>query len=96
MMDWTQIFEYVHQRALVGESNGIQFFIHTAENGHNKPHLYARYQQKEVVLEIPSGKVMAGNLDVKKMKAATKWVIDHSAFLEDKWDELTDGVVCFG
>lgn len=96
MMDWVYIFEYVHQRGRVGESNGIQFIIHTAENGHNKPHLHARYQQKEVVLEIPSGKVITGTLGDKKTKAATKWVIDHAVFLEDKWDELVGGVVCFG
>lgn len=96
MMDWTHIFEYVHQRVRVGESNGIHFVIHTAENGHNKPHLHARYQQKEVVLEIPSGKVITGNLDSKKMKTATKWVADHSAFLEEKWNEFASSVVYFG
>lgn len=96
MMGWTHIFEYVYQRARVGESNGIQFIVHTAENGHNKPHLHARYRNKEVVLEIPTGAVLAGNLESKKMGQASKWVRANASFLEKKWDELAKGVYCFG
>lgn len=39
--------------------------LRTAENGHNTPHLHAQYWQKEVVLDMPSGKVMTGNIDSK-------------------------------
>ena len=93
---WIDIFDYVFQRARVGKSDGIEFIIHTAEKGHNTPHLHARYQDKEIVLEIPSGKVIAGNLPAKKCAKASKWVVEHSECLKLKWDELTTGVVCFG
>ena len=96
MGEWTMIFDYVFQRGRVGSRNGITFIIHTAENGHNVPHLHARYQQQEVVLEIPSGRVMEGNLSPRKLKAASRWVVDNSSFLEEKWDELVGGVCCFG
>lgn len=75
--------------------NGIKFIIHTSENGHNKPHLHAQYQQKEVVLEIPSGKVITGNINSKKMKLASEWVVTNEAFLKQKWNELAHGVYYF-
>ena len=96
LSEWMDIFDFVCRRVRVGESNGIEFIIHTKENGHNKPHLHARYQTKEVVLEIPTGVVLRGNLSSKKQKRASQWVIEHDAFLKEKWDELVDGVVCFG
>lgn len=96
LSEWMDIFDFVCQRVRVGESDGIEFIIHTKENGHNKPHLHARYQAKEVVLEIPTGVVLRGNLSSKKQKRASQWVIEHDAFLKEKWDELVDGVVCFG
>lgn len=71
MREWQCIFDYISKRGRVGEENGINFIIHTSENGHNKPHLHAQYQQKEVVLKIPSGKVITGNINSKKMKLAS-------------------------
>lgn len=92
MREWQRIFDYVSKRGRVGEDSGIRFIIHTAENGHNKPHLHAQYQQKEVVLEIPSGKVITGSINPKKMKLASEWVVANEAFLKQKWNELTHGV----
>lgn len=71
---------------------GLIFIVHSAENGHNKPHLHAQYPQKEVVLEIPSGKVITGGINPKKMKMASEWVVANEAFLKQKWNELTQGV----
>ena len=95
MREWDRVFDYISKRGRVGEESGIRFIIHTAENGHNKPHLHAQYQQKEVVLEIPSGKVITGNIDSRKMKLASKWVVANRAFLKQKWNELSHGVYYF-
>lgn len=95
MREWQCIFDYISKRGRVGEDNGIKFIIHTAEKGHNKPHLHAQYQQKEAVLEIPSGKVITGNIDSKKMKLASEWVITNETFLKQKWNKLTNGVYYF-
>lgn len=95
MREWQHIFDYVSKRGRVGEDNGIKFIIHSAENGHNKPHIHAQYQQKEVVLEIPSGKVITGSINPKKMKLASEWVVANEGFLKQKWNELTHGVYYF-
>ena len=96
MHEWITVFDYVFQRGRVGSSNGITFVIHTAENGHNTPHLHARHQQQEVVLAIPLGNVITGNLSPKKLKIASQWLVDNAAFLKEKWNELAGGVCCFG
>lgn len=96
LREWMSIFDYVCKRGAVGRENGIVFVIHTAEHGHNRPHLHAKYQDREVVLAIPSGEVIAGNIDAKKQKQASQWVAGHREYLMEKWDSLTNGVVCFG
>ena len=95
MREWESVFDCISKRGRVGEESGIRFIIHTAENGHNKPHLHAQYQQKEVVLEIPSGKVITGNIDSRKIKLASKWVVANKTFLKQKWNELSHGVYYF-
>ena len=95
MQEWAIIFDVVFQRALVGKDNGISFVIHTAERGHNLPHLHANYQGKEAVIEIPSGRTIKGNLEPKKMKQASKWVREHEDFLKCKWNEFSQGICYF-
>lgn len=56
MREWQRIFDYVSKRGRVGEDNGIKFIIHTAENGHNKPHLHAQYQKKKASLKYLQAK----------------------------------------
>ena len=96
MKEWMPIFDYMFQRGAVGNSNGITFVIHTRENGHNKPHLHARYQGKEVVVGIPDGDIISGNLPRKQLNMASDWVVSHSEYLKEQWDELAGGVFVFG
>lgn len=86
---WIGIFEAIFRRGQVGSFEGIRFVIHTAESGHNKPHLHASYQGKEAVIEIPSGNIISGNLPLKKLKDASKWVMENDEFLASKWNSLT-------
>lgn len=95
MREWQCIFDYISKRGRVGEENEIKFIIHTSENGHNKPHLHAQYQQKEVVLEIPSGKVITGNINSKKMKLASEWVVTMRPFLSKNGTSLLTGFIIF-
>ena len=96
MKEWIHVFGYVFQRGLVGVKKGIKFCIHTAEDGHNKPHLHASYQDKEVALEIPTGKIITGKLNHKQQKIASEWVKENAEYLKAKWNELVDGVYLFG
>ena len=92
MWDWLTLFDYVWRRGTVGTQRGIGFVIHSKEKGHNKAHLHAKYQGKELVLEIPSGEIIQGSLGSKKDREAQRWVRDNGAFLQDKWDELVEGI----
>lgn len=95
MREWQCIFDYISKRGRVGEENGIKFIIHTSENGHNKPHLHAQYQQKEVVLEIPSGKVITGNINSKKMKLLLNGLLQMRPFLSKNGTSLLTGFIIF-
>ena len=91
-IEWEQIFEALHYRGRVGFDNSIEYVIHSNEQGHNKAHLHARYQQKEIVLEIPSGIIITGNLPMPKAKQASQWVQKNSDLLIKKWNELSNGI----
>ena len=90
------MLDHICRRGRIGSFEGIEFIVHPKENGRNKPHLHARYQGKETVLAIPDGEVIAGNLHGSKMKQASRWIVENQDFIKAKWDELVDGVVCFG
>ena len=91
-MPWENIFEVISERKKVGEHEGIYFIIHPNEQGHNKGHLHAKYQSKEVVISIPEGEVISGNIPKTKQRIASKWVIDNRNFLIKQWDEVTNGI----
>lgn len=86
---WRGFFSILEIRARVGDEWGIEFIIHTKENGHHMPHLHAKYQDQEIVIEIATGKVLQGNIQKDKIKQATKWVIDHQEEMRERWNELT-------
>ena len=90
--EWSIFLEVIFYRGRIGFDNSMSFIIHTNEKGHNKPHLHAKYQNKEVVIEIPSGEIIAGNLSGNMNQRASKWVVANSEYLKSKWNELTNGV----
>ena len=92
LIEWESIFEVIHYRGRVAFENGILFIIHTNEQGHNKPHLHVQYQDKEAVIEIPTGIVLRGNLRRDKEKQACEWVRQKSEFFQQHWNELTNGI----
>lgn len=96
MSSWFSIFGYLYQRGAVGSSNGIRFVIHPKESGHNIAHLHAQYQGKEVVIGIPNGEIIAGNLPRSQMKKASEWVRNNQEYLTEQWDTLTGGANLFG
>ncbi len=92
LYDWIDIFDIILERKRVGQLKGIEFIIHTNEQGHNRGHIHAKYQDKEVVISIPDGRIMEGNIPPAKQKLAAEWVKSNSEFLTKKWNELTNGI----
>ena len=90
--EWMRILGIRSQRQRVGKIDGIDFIIHPNEQGHNLGHLHAKYQGCEVVISIPDGKVLGGNISPPKQKEATNWVVANKDYLTERWNELTNGV----
>ena len=69
------------------------YFIDTKR--HKRPHIHARYQGKEVVLAIPSGKVIAGGLPPSKLKLLEAWIEIHREDLMADWELAVRGEPVF-
>ena len=58
---------------------------------HKSPHIHAKYQEHEAVLEIPSGAVLEGGLPTNKMKLLQAWVEIHADELMADWELAVNG-----
>ena len=58
--------------------HGIIIYIYFNDNKQHKlPHIHVKYQDDEVILEIPNGKVLEGKIPNSKMKLIQAWVELH-------------------
>jgi len=60
-------------------------------NKHHKPHIHAIYQDDEVIIEIPNGEILEGNIPKSKMKLVSAWVELHKDELVADWKLAIDG-----
>lgn len=52
---------------------------------HKMPHIHVKYQGQEVVLSIPDGELLAGELKRNKMKLVQAWIEIHKDQLMADW-----------
>jgi Domain of unknown function (DUF4160) len=62
---------------------------------HNQPHIHVRYQNDKVVIAIPSGDLLAGDLPLKKMKLMQAWITLHEEELMQDWALAVEGKPVF-
>ena len=62
---------------------------------HKVPHIHARYQDEEVVLAIPNGKILAGKLNPAKLKLVQAWIEIHKDDLMADWELAVNGQEVF-
>ena len=75
---------------------GIIISLYFLDRGkHKRPHLHARYQEHEVVLSIPDGKVLDGKLPARKMKLVQAWMEIHREDLLADWELAVNGEAVF-
>ena len=92
---WNVIFEVVQYRGLICQHHNLFFIIHTKEKGHNLPHVHVQYQQKEVVIEITTGRILGGNIPSKKGREASDWILKNQDFFRKHWNKLVaEGIQC--
>lgn len=58
---------------------------------HHMPHIHIKYQEQEIVLSIPDGDVLEGELKRNKMKLVQAWVEIHQEELMANWELASNG-----
>ncbi len=62
---------------------------------HHLPHVHVRHQDQEVVLSIPDGQVLEGQLKANKMKLVQAWIEIHQEELMADWELANKGEAIF-
>lgn len=71
---------------------GIIVYLYFMDNKqHKTPHIHAKYQEYEVVVSIPNGEVLAGDMPKSKMKLLEAWIELHKDELMANWQLAVSG-----
>jgi len=66
--------------------NGIKINIYNGE--HRPPHFHAVYNEFEVLMEIETGKIYAGNLPGRQLKDVDAWLFENAEWALQVFYEL--------
>lgn len=58
---------------------------------HKLPHIHVKYQEDEVVVSIPKGDILEGNIPKPKMKLLQAWIEIHKDELVADWALAVSG-----
>ncbi len=71
---------------------GIIIYMYFMGNKQHKlPHIHVKYQEHEVIVEIPEGNVLEGNIPSSKMKLLQAWIEIHKDELMADWELAASG-----
>lgn len=62
---------------------------------HKLPHIHVKYQEQEVVLRIPEGDILEGQLRNDKLRLVLAWIEIHKDELMADWELATKGEKVF-
>lgn len=65
---------------------GIKIVIHNGE--HRPPHIHAIYNEFEVLIEIETQKIYAGNLPTRQLKKVFDWIAGNKDWALSIFNEL--------
>lgn len=68
---------------------GIAIYLYYKD--HAPPHFHAIYGEDEAVIEIATGKILAGAIPKRAAKLVQEWAADHQAELQVDWDLAVTG-----
>ena len=76
----------------ISASYGIIIYMYFMDNKQHKlPHIYVKYQEHEVIVEIPDGNVLEGKIPASKMKLLQAWIEIHKDELMADWELAVSG-----
>ena len=58
---------------------------------HNKPHIHVHYQDQSAIIELPTGKILEGELPKNKQKLVDAWIEIHQESLMANWELAING-----
>jgi len=71
---------------------GIIIYMYFMDNKqHQMPHIHAKYQDYEIVLSIPNGEVLEGEIPKSKLKLLSAWIELHQDELMANWQLAISG-----
>jgi hypothetical protein len=62
---------------------------------HHLPHIHVKYQDQEVVIAIPGGEILEGDLKTSKLKLVQAWIEIHQDELMANWELASQGQSVF-
>ena len=75
---------------------GIIISIYYLDNKkHHIPHLHVKYQDQEIVVTIPEGTILDGEIPVNKIKLVQAWIEIHKDELMADWELASKGESVF-
>ena len=71
---------------------GIIVYMYFLDNKQHKlPHIHVKYQDNEVIVSIPGGEVIEGEIPFSKMKLLQAWIEIHKDELVADWELAVAG-----
>jgi len=82
--------------AIIAMFYGIIVSMYSFDNKRHKlPHIHVKCQEQEVVISIPDGEVLEGELKRNKMKLVQAWIEIHQDELIANWELASNGEQVF-
>ncbi len=82
--------------AVIAMFYGIIISMYYLDNKrHHLPHIHVKYQEQQVVLSIPNGEILEGELKTSKMKLVQAWIEIHKDELMADWELASKGETVF-
>ena len=71
---------------------GIIIYMYFKDNRHhNKPHIHVHYQGQEMIVSVPDGEILEGEIPNSKMKLLQAWIELHRDELLADWELAVSG-----
>lgn len=73
---------------IIHQINSIKIKLYFKD--HLPPHFHAQYNEHEVLIEIRTLEIYAGDLPKKQLKTVLEWAEENQGQLMEIWDEFFD------
>lgn len=79
---------YGEGRHIIDKYDGLEYYFYLSEQGHlNYPHVHAKHQSKEIVINLKNLCVEKCQLNESQKNIAIKYVKKHKEYLLNEWQK---------